>query len=515
MKQGRTDERGFALLVVFLLAAAMAFTLYEEIPRVAFESARDKEQILMDRGNQYKRAIELYYTVNKRYPAELKDLENTNDKRYLRRRYKDPMTGQDEWRLIHTNGAALTDSLVVKPPAANASNGQPGNGVVPGGGPLGANNLNSAPGAADPSASDPAAAVVIDPNTGLPVAPPTQNAAALRRPSDRGFNPGQLPVAGPGGNPFPGAGNPFANNGVNPNAYDPNDPRTWPPISLAQPSTPGAPQTNVPGQPPGVQVIPGQLNPQPNQNQFPGFGTNPSNIPGQTPGLGGANPQPTFDPNNPSGVPLAGAPAVNNQPNQISATPVNTFNQLLSQPPVAPTPVNGNIPVQASPLPFPSASTPFPGQAPTNPNPPIQVGGGALPQTGPAATNPATQFINNQLFSPTPVANGPAANSGSAGPGIAGVASKFKGLSIKSYKKRTKYQEWEFVFEPAAQTGANPTGTAANGANPNGANPNGTATPGANQGQSANPLGLMPFNSGGAPAPAPVGGTPPSPGLTQ
>src|ERR1700690_2540011 len=145
MKQGpKNNERGFALLVVSLLAAAVAFALYEEVPRVAFESARDKEQILIDRGNQYKRAIELYYTVNKRYPAELKDLENTNDKRYLRRRYKDPMTGQDEWRLIHTNGAALTDSLVQKPPAQNASNGTPANGIVPGGGPLGANNLNSA-----------------------------------------------------------------------------------------------------------------------------------------------------------------------------------------------------------------------------------------------------------------------------------------------------------------------------------------------------------------------------------
>src|SRR3954464_13631365 len=139
----RRDEGGFALLVVFLFAAAIAFALYQQLPRVAFESARDKEQILIDRGNQYKRAIQVFYLVNKRFPARIEDLENTNEKRYLRRRYKDPMTGKDQWRLVHTNGTFLTDSLVHKPPAQNANNGGPGAGQMVGGGPLGANNLNT------------------------------------------------------------------------------------------------------------------------------------------------------------------------------------------------------------------------------------------------------------------------------------------------------------------------------------------------------------------------------------
>ncbi len=41
----RRQERGFALLVIFLIAAAVAFTMYQELPRAAFESARDKEQL--------------------------------------------------------------------------------------------------------------------------------------------------------------------------------------------------------------------------------------------------------------------------------------------------------------------------------------------------------------------------------------------------------------------------------------------------------------------------------------
>ncbi len=103
----RRDERGFALLIVFLMAAAVALLMYAQVPRVAFESQRDKEQVLMDRGNQYKRAIQLYVAAVKKYPGKIEDLENTNDKRYLRKRYVDPMTGKDEWRLIHVSSAGM------------------------------------------------------------------------------------------------------------------------------------------------------------------------------------------------------------------------------------------------------------------------------------------------------------------------------------------------------------------------------------------------------------------------
>ena len=464
MTQGRKREGGFALLVVFLLAAAVAFTLYQELPRAAFESARDKEQLLLDRGNQYKRAIEVFYAVNKRYPAELKDLENTNEKRYLRHRYKDPMTGSDQWRLIHTNGTALTDSLVQKPPAQNAANGTPANGSLVGGGPLGANNLNSAP-AADAGA--------IDPNTGAPI-PPAVNAAAQRRPSDRGFSQGLPQAAGAVGGGAPGA-IPFGANPNGPNspAYDPSDPRTWPAITLTPPgSTPGAPSGQpiptggaplagnaLPGQPPGTQIVPGAI---------------PNGIPGQLPGLGGANPQPpTFDPANPAGNPAglnqaglnaAGTPAAAAPP--LNPLPLTPF----SQPGATPTPAQPPAQPQIT--------------IPSQPQAPLQAPAGAQPAVGAGGANPATQFINNQLFSPSTAGAAPGAT-GSAGPGIAGVASQHKGPSIKSYQKRTKYQEWEFVFDPAAKA---PPAAAPGQANPNQTNPN-PANP--NQPGQAPGLGLQ------------------------
>ena len=112
--------------------------LYEQLPRVAFESQREKEQVLIDRGEQYKRAIQLYFVAFKKYPSKIEDLENTNNQRFLRRRYIDPMTGKDEWRLVHINAAGqYTDSLTQKPPTpvdpnnpnatANGANGSPGN----------------------------------------------------------------------------------------------------------------------------------------------------------------------------------------------------------------------------------------------------------------------------------------------------------------------------------------------------------------------------------------------------
>src|SRR5664280_1704564 len=86
-----------------------------ELPRVAMESQRDKEQTLIDRGEQYKRAIQLFVNKARRYPAEIKDLENFQNQRFLRQRYTDPMTGKDEWRLVHVANGILTDSKVTKP----------------------------------------------------------------------------------------------------------------------------------------------------------------------------------------------------------------------------------------------------------------------------------------------------------------------------------------------------------------------------------------------------------------
>jgi hypothetical protein len=111
----KRGESGFAILLVFAMAATVALMLYLELPRVAFEAQREREQTLIERGEQYKRAIQLYFRKLKTYPPSIDALENTNNVRFLRRRYVDPLTGKDDWRLIHIGpGGVFTDSLTNK-----------------------------------------------------------------------------------------------------------------------------------------------------------------------------------------------------------------------------------------------------------------------------------------------------------------------------------------------------------------------------------------------------------------
>ena len=60
------------------------------------------------RGNQYVRAIRLYYRKFGHYPGSMEQLEKTNNIRFLRQQYVDPMTGKADWRLIKVGEAKTT-----------------------------------------------------------------------------------------------------------------------------------------------------------------------------------------------------------------------------------------------------------------------------------------------------------------------------------------------------------------------------------------------------------------------
>src|SRR5579864_8989409 len=116
-----SEESGFALLLVFVLAAGIAIGMYMELPRVAFESQRMREQMAIDRGMQYAHAIQLFQRKFGAFPQNLDDLETKRNIRFLRHRYMDPLTGK-EYRLIHVGPAGmLTDSLVQPAPAPGQS----------------------------------------------------------------------------------------------------------------------------------------------------------------------------------------------------------------------------------------------------------------------------------------------------------------------------------------------------------------------------------------------------------
>lgn len=105
--QHTSSEDGYLLLTVLVMIFLLLLALSVAAPRIAKQIQRDKEEEAIQRGLQYKRAIRLYYKKFGAYPSDIKQLENTNQIRFLRKRYKDPITGKDDWRLIHMGEAKV------------------------------------------------------------------------------------------------------------------------------------------------------------------------------------------------------------------------------------------------------------------------------------------------------------------------------------------------------------------------------------------------------------------------
>ena len=82
------------------MLAVMGIVGATMVTSLKFDIQRDREEEMIHRGVQYSRAIRLYYKKFGRYPATIENLENTNQMRFLRRRYKDPLTGKD-FKVLH------------------------------------------------------------------------------------------------------------------------------------------------------------------------------------------------------------------------------------------------------------------------------------------------------------------------------------------------------------------------------------------------------------------------------
>jgi type II secretory pathway pseudopilin PulG len=103
----RRSERGYILLMLMLFVALLAIAATALAPSIAFQVRRDREEEMIHRGTQYSRAIRRYVKKTGRYPSRLEELENTNNIRFLRKRYKDPITNKD-FKLLHVGEVQLT-----------------------------------------------------------------------------------------------------------------------------------------------------------------------------------------------------------------------------------------------------------------------------------------------------------------------------------------------------------------------------------------------------------------------
>jgi type II secretory pathway pseudopilin PulG len=202
---GRASEGGYMLLTVLLFITLLVIASAAVAPRVKMQVERDREEELIHRGVQYSRAIKRFYKKFGRYPNSLEELENTNNMRFLRRRYKDPITGKD-FKLLRFGDVRMFAQGIPVPGIANGPGvpgqvnpqftfggqasvfGQPGNGapasvIVPGGpgnpgGPGGPTNPALTPGDATAGTA------------GTPTQPPSGgavDAAQSQSPAGAGF----------------------------------------------------------------------------------------------------------------------------------------------------------------------------------------------------------------------------------------------------------------------------------------------------------------------------------------
>lgn len=133
-------EEGYILVWVVFLLSVFTIWLAVAVPRTAKEIQRDRELETINRGKQYIRAVQLYYKRFHAFPPNQNALVNTNEIRFLRKKYIDPTTGKDDWKPI-LFGQAKTQTLgFFGQPLAGA--GSAGGSMMAGIGPSGNGGIN-------------------------------------------------------------------------------------------------------------------------------------------------------------------------------------------------------------------------------------------------------------------------------------------------------------------------------------------------------------------------------------
>jgi len=107
-KGTRGRDSGYMLLVLMLAVAVLTITMLGVARNYRRSIQRDREVEMIHRGEQYARAVSRFYHKYGRYPVSLEQLENMNNIRFLRKRYKDPMSVDGLWKLVHAPDVKLT-----------------------------------------------------------------------------------------------------------------------------------------------------------------------------------------------------------------------------------------------------------------------------------------------------------------------------------------------------------------------------------------------------------------------
>jgi type II secretory pathway pseudopilin PulG len=99
-KARRGGQQGYILLTLVLFTVLIVIAATIVLPEFVFQTKRDREEEMIHRGVQYSRAVRRYYKKFGKYPSTIEELKATQNIHFLRKAYKDPVTGKD-FRLLH------------------------------------------------------------------------------------------------------------------------------------------------------------------------------------------------------------------------------------------------------------------------------------------------------------------------------------------------------------------------------------------------------------------------------
>jgi len=138
------SERGYILITLIFFVALLAIVMTVMAPVISQQVKRDREEELIHRGVQYSRAIKHFVKKFGRYPARIEELENTNNIRFLRKRYKDPITGKD-FKILHMGEVQMSfgAGIAGATSAANLAAASQATGFGPGNSAFGNNAFGS------------------------------------------------------------------------------------------------------------------------------------------------------------------------------------------------------------------------------------------------------------------------------------------------------------------------------------------------------------------------------------
>jgi len=127
--RGQGSQRGYAMAALLVSLAVMMLLMSVAMPVWRHQAQREKEAELIFRGEQYARAVNHFQ--RKMGPGNFpQSIDVLVQQRFLRKKYKDPMTEDGEFEIIPVGGAVQPGQNPQQPQPQGRTGG-PGRGPTP------------------------------------------------------------------------------------------------------------------------------------------------------------------------------------------------------------------------------------------------------------------------------------------------------------------------------------------------------------------------------------------------